>query len=940
MYRVGERIGDYEILQFLGAGGMGQVYKVRNRLSDRIEAMKVLLPDLMNDPQLADRFLREIKVQATLVHKNIAQLYTARREGDQLLMLLEVVDGITLNELLQLGPLNLNSVVSLFSQVLDALSFAHSRGVVHRDIKPQNIMVTPDGTAKLMDFGIARVAQDQRLTQTGRALGSVYYMSPEQIRALEDIDGRSDLYSLGITLYEAVTGSRPFDGESDYSIMAAHLQTAPTPPILRDNQLTQALSDVVMTAIEKEREPRYQSAMAFKAALQSAAGPAAAAAAEAPQAESVPAAALSPGHAPSRLPDRPRATPPPNQPTFERERGAAGWWTPAAVRDLLRPPRRRIWLATAWIAAGGLSLVALAVWLKTPATPPRSVTRAAINLPGNTFVTPVVSRDGTRMLYSEVGIPPRLWLRRMDELEGHAIADTEGADWGTFSPDGQSIAFLKGPSPYKLAKISVNGGRPVILSSEPELLTIPSWSDDGSILAGSARGVVRVPAGGGPSETLTAVDHKNGEIGHYEPVQLPSGRGVLFSVVGGPSPESPQTSTSRVAVLDLNSRAYQVLPGTGSAPRYVPTGHLVYRRGATLLAVPFDAERLKVTGSETPVLQGLATSAAPYSFSPSGLLVYRSGTGSENSRESTTLAWMDRKGVVESLPEPPHQWQTISLSPDGRRVVGDLLEAGAGFGKERMWIYDITRGVLTRLTSGEGDHHPIWSPDGRSITFASNRGGKFGIFRVPVDSSTQPEVLLSTESISYPYSWTPDGKTLAYYQFEHDKGQIFLLPVSGAGGGDAKPSRFHPGATSSELQPLVSPDGKWLAYTSDQSGRFEIYVSSFPGSGGMFQVSTQGGRPFRWSPNGRELSYVEPNPRRLMVAEISPGPLFQAGRPQPLFTIRNDAGGRVSYDVSRDGKRFLVVMPPQGAGTAVSQSTFVIVTEWFEELRRLAPPKK
>ena len=267
MFQVGERVGDYEIMQVLGAGGMGQVYKVRNTLSDRIEAMKVLLPGLVGDAQLADRFLREIKVQASLIHKNIAQLYTAQRNGDQILMLLEFVDGVTLESLMKRGALTTEATVNLFVQVLDALSFAHSRGVVHRDIKPANIMVTGDGTAKLMDFGIARVAQDKRLTQTGRTLGSLYYMSPEQIRGADDIDGRSDLYSLGVTLYEAATGARPFDGDSDYTIMAAHLQQPPVPPVERDPRLPKTLSDVILAAIEKDRDQRFQSAEAFKGAL-------------------------------------------------------------------------------------------------------------------------------------------------------------------------------------------------------------------------------------------------------------------------------------------------------------------------------------------------------------------------------------------------------------------------------------------------------------------------------------------------------------------------------------------------------------------------------------------------------------------------------------------------------------------------------------------------
>ena len=267
MFQVGERVGDYEILQVLGAGGMGQVYKVRNTLSDRIEAMKVLLPGLVGDAQLADRFLREIKVQASLIHKNIAQLYTAQRNGDQILMLLEYVDGATMDNLMKRGALNTEAAVNLFAQVLDALAFAHAHGVVHRDIKPQNIMVTTDGTAKLMDFGIARAAQDKKLTQTGRTLGSLYYMSPEQIRGAEDIDGRSDLYSLGITLYEAATGTRPFEGDSDYTIMAAHLQQPPIPPVERDPRLNKTLSDVILAALEKDREQRFQSADAFKAAL-------------------------------------------------------------------------------------------------------------------------------------------------------------------------------------------------------------------------------------------------------------------------------------------------------------------------------------------------------------------------------------------------------------------------------------------------------------------------------------------------------------------------------------------------------------------------------------------------------------------------------------------------------------------------------------------------
>ncbi|BDC52773.1 hypothetical protein F183_A50880 [Bryobacterales bacterium F-183] len=267
MFSVGEKFGDYEVLQILGAGGMGQVYKVRNTLSDRSEAMKVLLPNLEKQADLLDRFMREIKVQAGLQHKNIAGLHTAQRQGDRILMFIEFVDGITLDKALSRGPLSADLAANIIGQVLEALEYAHGRGVVHRDIKPENIMVQPDGTVKLMDFGIARLAQDRRLTSTGRTVGSLYYMSPEQIRGADDLDGRSDLYSLGITLYQCVTGKRPFDGDSDYSIMSAHMMSNPVPPIQLDSRVPQPLNDVILRAIAKDREVRLQSAAEFRSVL-------------------------------------------------------------------------------------------------------------------------------------------------------------------------------------------------------------------------------------------------------------------------------------------------------------------------------------------------------------------------------------------------------------------------------------------------------------------------------------------------------------------------------------------------------------------------------------------------------------------------------------------------------------------------------------------------
>lgn len=386
MFQIGEKFGDYEVVKILGAGGMGQVYKVRNTLSDRFEAMKVLLPNLQQHADLADRFLREIKVQAALQHKNIAGLHTAQRQDDRILMFIEFVDGITLDKALQQGPLSPELAANIIGQVLEALAYAHARGVVHRDIKPENIMVQPDGVVKLMDFGIARLAQDKRLTSTGRTVGSLYYMSPEQIRGADDLDGRSDLYSLGVTLYQCVTGKRPFDGDSDYSIMAAHIQQNPVKPIELDPHVPAAMNDVIMMAISKDRAQRFQTADAFHTALIASVGgtaaatrPMAAAAAYAPPPPPVvvatpppPPPHPQPAPVPTVVTAPPKPTqvmqppaPPPPPPAMPGSGGSSskGLWIGVAVVAVAAIGGVGAWKGPEWFGSGGN-----AVKTETPAT--------------------------------------------------------------------------------------------------------------------------------------------------------------------------------------------------------------------------------------------------------------------------------------------------------------------------------------------------------------------------------------------------------------------------------------------------------------------------------------------------------------------------------------------------------------------------------------------
>ncbi len=869
----GTVLGPYEILSLIDKGGMGQVYRALDTRLNREVAIKT------SQKKFSKRFEREARTVAALNHSNICQLYDV---GENYLVM-ELVPGKPLR-----GPLPLDLALRYAAQICDALDAAHRKGIVHRDLKPANILVTKSGL-KVLDFGLAKrsapvVGHDAKknITAEGTLIGTLQYMSPEQLQTKE-VDARSDIFSFGLVLYEMLTGNLAFDGTSTASIVGAILER-PAPSI--ESIAPVELDRLLQRCLAKDPDDRWQTARDLKAELEWIAS---------------------------------------------RRLQSQTEWT-SAHRKLTT------YLPWAMVAACLIALLVVATVWKKPTWGPGStptVTYSTIAVPGNNFFAPVLSRDGSRMVYVQEDIPSRLWLKKMDQFEGHPIPGTENGEYGSFSPDGQWIVFLQGPRPYKLAKIPLNGGTPIMLSSEANFITEPFWAEDGTILTGSEEGLIRVPEAGGPIQTLTKIDRAKAEIGHFEPVLLPGDRGVVFSIGSGPSLDHARNN-KRIAVLDLKSRKYQTLSYPGSAPTYVPTGHLLYRRGSDLFALPYDADKLSVVGPEVAVIKGLSpelhSGAVPYSWSPSGILVYRPAS---DSAESARLTWTDRNGVAEDLPEPAHQWITVPLSPDGRRVVGELPDSSEVADGKRIWMYNMDRHLLSPLTSGERDFQPIWTPDGRSVTFASNHNGHYGIYQTPADSGGGPKLLTGTEALPRPSCWTPDGKTLVYSQIVHSRWQTFLLPI-GSDGKPDKPTPFHPGALSTEEQPAVSPDGKWLAYTTDDSGRFEIYVSSLSSPSGRVQVSYKGGRLPKWSPHGRELFFVETNPRRLMVTDVSTKPSFTSSTPRALFTIRND-DGQVYYNIGPDGKRFLVLTPQRSAS---SGPAFVLVTNWFEELASRAPNKK
>ena len=899
----GTRLGAYDIVALIGSGGMGEVYRARDNRLNRDVAIKVLPADVAADHDRLARFEREAQVLASLNHPNIAQIHGVDDSSGTPALVMELVDGPTLADRIAIGPIPLDEALPIAKQIAEALEAAHEQGIIHRDLKPANIKVRLDGTVKVLDFGLAKafdpVASGMgnatmsptlslHATHAGIILGTAAYMSPEQARG-KAVDRRADIWAFGCVLYEMLTGRRAFDGDDISITLASVLKTDPdwhTLPVNTPN----GLQHLLRRCLEKDPKRRLRDIGEARVQIED----------------------LGSGHVQDAAPIDPMS-------------GSVSAW-------------RRL----PWIVAAVFAVVALGAtweWLHPQPASPRAVTKSAMTLTGtgaqvsSPYFNPAVSRDGTSLVYAEASNPPRLWLRRMDQLEGLPIPGGDAAVTAAFSPDGQWIAYiaaLKGR--LQLKKTRVTGGTSVTLCDLPAAITV-SWADDDAILLGSPQGLLRVPAAGGRPESLTTSDAKNGENGHYWPQPLPGGQAILFTVHVGPS----QYDAGRIAVLDPRTRTYRVVVASGREGVYVPTGHLVYRRGSTLFAVPFAVKQLAVTGSEVPVVEGLTLSrplATHYTVSSTGLLVLDAGDGS--TAPESTIAWMDRKGNAQPLAVPARALvgPGVSLSPDGKTVAVASLPADNQ--NRRLWLYDTDRGVLTSLTADEGTLAPVWAPDGRSVTFASERGGKHGLYRIPADSSGPPERLLDTESPAVPYSWTPDGKTLAYYQGSQGKQQIWLLTPPGRAC-DAKPRRFHPDAPFEEEQPNVSPDGRWLAYVSDQSGRWEVYVSPFPGPGGRVQISTDGGRLPVWSRNGRELFYVELGPRRVMAVEILAGASFQTHRPQPLFTIRNDSAS-VSLSVAPDGQRFLVTRPLERA-TGSPKTTFVIITDWFEELKRVVPTK-
>lgn len=892
----GNKLGPYEIAAPLGAGGMGEVYRARDSKLGRDVAIKVLPEAFAQEATRMARFEREAKLLAALNHPNIASIYGLEESNGARALVMELVEGPTLAERIKQGPLALEEALPIAKQVAEALEYAHERGIIHRDLKPLNVKLTQDGQVKLLDFGLAKALEGENIeedlqtsptltavaTRAGVMLGTAAYMAPEQARG-KHVDRRADIWAFGCVLYEMLTGRGAFDGETTSDILACVIRAEPDWGLLTDS-VPPRIRELLRRCLEKDPKQRLQAIgearIAVDRVITSAPGTA-----DAPPVVIVP------------------------QQLWRR----ALPWAVAATAVAL--------------ALGGL-------YLRSGLPEAHPVMRASLLLPeplvgvftANPGSPITLSPDGSRLVYvgSPADKPSQLYVRQLDQQTSAPIPGTDDPVQPFFSRDGHWIGFF---TDGKLRKISLEGGPPTTLCDA----LIPhggSWSGDDTIIYAPnlGSGLMRISSAGGTPQVLTTPDPKQKELSHRWPQVLPGNRAVLFTI---------QTTTqvsyddARIAVLSLETGKWRTLFEGGFYARYVASGHIVYAHAGGLLAVPFDLNRLQPTGLPAPVQEGVITTAATsggaeYDIAESGLLVYVPGNARPPLR---TLVWVDRQGVSKEIPAPLNTYVTPRLSPDGKSLAVQILNAGS----QDLWVYEFGRNTLMRLTFGSGSAFPLWTPDGRRIIYRT-RTPSFSFRSKPADGSGADAVLLAQDfdsPDSTPFEVSPDGKTLLFGRYGSQGATgIYGLSLDGS----AKIQPFLQ-STFNQSQAQFSPDGHWVAYASNESGRQEVYVQPFPGPGGKWMISTEGGLSPRWARNG-EIFFR--NDDKMMSVSVETQPTFKARAPRMLFRDKSYLAPG-SYDVAPDGQHFLMIKEKEAPANSKEVS---IILHWTDELKRLAPAAK
>ncbi len=897
---IGESLAHYRIAEKIGAGGMGEVYRAEDTKLGRSVAIKVLPPEVSQDPERLARFEREAQLLAALSHANIGAIYGLEDVGERRFLVLEHVKGENLAERLKLGPIPETEVLDIARQIAEALEEAHEAGIVHRDLKPANVMLTPDGKVKVLDFGLAKAWAGEdamsgstsdlsksptlayATTGAGLILGTAAYMSPEQARG-RPVDRRADIWSFGVVVFEMLTGASMFSGETVSDILASILKDEPSweklPP-----DTPRRLERLLYRCLAKNPRRRLRDIGDARLELE-------------------------------EMIENPEASP---------EGGVAE--TPAPTGRL----RGALpWLAAAVFLVGG----AAAGYLLRPAPEAAPVIRASIPPPeGTAFhldaASPgavTLSPDGRKLVFAAQDGEGQvlLYVRPLDASQAYALSGTEGAQYPFWSPDARSIGFF---AEGKLKKIDAGGGPPLTLC-EASNGKGGTWGEDGTIVFAPSHNTPlhRVSEAGGESAAITELDREAGENSHRHPRLLPDGTRVLYLARRAGAPvETTGAEGNAVMVAPVEGGPGRLLARSEAAAEYA-SGYLLFLRDDTLMAQPMDPGAAELGGEPVPLAEGVGvlggSALATFTASRNGVLAHQKGSGAGSSR----LRWYGIDGAEGEFIGEPAAHRDPRISPDGRWVVTAIVDPKTG--TSDLWVLEIARQVATRLTTDPGnDQSPVWTPDSSSVIFHSDRSGTFNLFRKRVGGFGDEQMLLETPLNKAPSSVSPDGRWLLYgSEGEGADGDLWVLPLDGEG--EPRPVLQTPG---SEWPGAFSPDGRYIAYFSDESGGWEIYVTPFPEADRKWRVSTNGAVYPEWTPDGRQIVYHGLSGGLVSARVEATGDDFRVVEELPLFDIAAPTGGVVSWALAPDAERFLVVSPPEGVE---STSPLVsLVVNWPREL--------
>ena len=922
---IGQRVGSYTIVEKLGEGGMGVVYRATDSRLHRDVALKFIPEALAKDPQTMGRFEREAQVLASLNHPNIASIYGLEENDGQRALVMELAPGEELATRIARGKIPLEEALRIALAIAEALEAAHDKGIIHRDLKPANIKLgdgdaSGGGRVKILDFGLAKALQGDpgsssaidltrsptlsvAATQAGMILGTAGYMSPEQARALA-ADRRADIWSFGVILFEMLAGRRTFSGDTVADTLAKVIERDPdwallpatTPP---------AIKALLERCLVKNPRQRLQAIGDARLVLE----------------ETI--ASLA----------RPMSG---NRSSVAEIEPQADTARTKAKRNVGSIARFVPWA----IAAAALAVAAVVGFgrLGRGTSTDREVPPMQVEMTvGNSILdlglgsSVTFTPDGTRLIYIEGDdVSRKLFVRQLDRLEPTLLNSGDGGPTAPYhpflSPDGQWVGFV---TSTELRKMQITGGTPMKLCSVQRSRGATWLSDDTIVLAANPNsGLVRLSAAGGEPKPLTELDEAKGEGTHRWPQGLPDGKHVLFTAHNFQS----TFETASIEVVNIETGERKNVYRGGSYGRYVPTGHLVFLNGNTMFAAPFDLRKLELTASPVPVLQNVAVSlsegGAQFDFSNSGLLAYVAGTSQISPYPAV---WVDSRGGTSQLLSEPGVYGNPQLSPDGKRLALTVLRSD----NWDVWVFDIERGVSTRLTFDKAiDSEQVWSPDGEWLIFSSDQGGADSLYRKRADGSGEIERLTEAKAPQWARTWSKDGRYVVYIT----QGQQFDLEYLDL---ETKETKTFLATQFSDAFPDLSPDGRWIAYASNENGAWAIYVRPFPAGEGKWQVSDVGSAHPRWSGDGRKLFWRTDD--GIMAADVDiQGDSFRSGKVRQLFSGPFQGGtGGISigglqfddYDVTADGERFVMFPDPEKAGRG-DHAHVTLVTRWFDDLER------